>query len=281
MKCIHRQLHELLWFVCLAWVMGAGYSLPASAQPPGNTAQPPTSEQESEDMVRIPAGAYTRFLKDGDASTIVQLPAFDIDRTAVTRGEFLEFVRANPQWSRSKIPRIFADRHYLYDWADDFELGELEADAPVIWVSWFAARAYAQWKGKRLPTWEEWEYAALAPPVGQSEKKLTSIILAWYSKPAPAVLARVRTTFENTYGVWDMHGLIWEWVEDFNGIMIGGDSRNDGALDTGLFCAAGSLNAEDKEDYASFMRFAFRGGLRATQTSKTLGFRCVKDVDDL
>lgn len=278
MKRITTQIHELLWIASIALACVAGFAQHAHAQNHRSAAQHQSNAQESEGMVRIPAGTYTRFLKTDENATTVDLPAFYIDITAVTRGEYLEFVRANPQWSRSQIPRVFADENYLKDWAGDLDLGELSPESPVVWVSWFAASAYAQWKGKRLPTWEEWEYAASAPPIGETEKKLTSIILAWYSKPATHTLPHTRTTFQNTYGVWDMHGLIWEWVYDFNSILTGGDSRSEGALNQGLFCAAGSLNAEDKEDYASFMRFAFREGLRAAQTSKTLGFRCVKDT---
>lgn len=265
-----------------AWIaMVGGWVLAphAEASPQRSAAHNQAKAQGSEDgMTYIPAGTYVRFLKSDDKKPTTEIDAFYIDTTAVTNKEFLAFVRENPNWARSNVPRVFADRNYLKDWAGDFDLGDVSEDSPVVWVSWFAADAYAKWKGKRLPSYEEWEYAGSAPPVGEDPRKLTAIILQWYSRPAPKTLPNIRSTFENTFGVWDMHGLIWEWVHDFNSIITGGDSRSGGELDQGLYCAAGSLNAEDKEDYASFMRFALRDGLRGAQTSKSLGFRCVKDI---
>jgi formylglycine-generating enzyme required for sulfatase activity len=88
----------------------------------------------------------------------------------------------------------------------------------------------------------------------------------------------VESTFKNGFGVYDMHGLVWEWVYDFNSVITGDDSRSSGALNRQLYCAAGSQNAVNKEDYASFMRFAFRESLKANYTVANLGFRCAMDI---
>lgn len=231
-------------------------------------------------MVRIPEGNYQPFLKGEGQPKTIKIHSFLMDEHAVTNLEFLAFVKANPKWARSKVARIFADEGYLSHWSSDFQIGNKAIEnSPATNVSWFAAVAYAQWKGKRLPTLQEWEYAAQAPPVNLKKgQKITSYILDWYSKPTPKVMPQVTSTFKNTYGLYDMHGLIWEWVYDFNSIITGGDSRAAGTLDPNFFCAAGSLNAVNKEDYASFMRFAFRESLKANYTIRALGFRCVKDV---
>ena len=81
----------------------------------------------------------------------------------------------------------------------------------------------------------------------------------------------------NVQGVYDMHGLIWEWVEDFNASIMTGESRADVALDRNLFCGGGSASAADPGDYAAFMRYAFRGSLQAKYTIRNLGFRCAKE----
>lgn len=232
-------------------------------------------------MVRIPAGIYHPFLKANNKTVSVKIHSFYLDAHAVTNAEFLDFVKANPQWARSKVSRLFADENYLKQWAGDFNIGnDRILNSPVTNVSWFAAESYAKWVGKRLPTMEEWEYAANSAPVNAPKgEKLSTMILGWYSRPTPVVLPPVESTFKNGFGVYDMHGLIWEWVYDFNSIITGGDSRSAGALDKQFYCAAGSLNAVNKEDYASFMRFAFRESLKANYTVANLGFRCATDVD--
>ena len=81
----------------------------------------------------------------------------------------------------------------------------------------------------------------------------------------------------NDAGVWDLHGLVWEWVEDFNSSLVTGESRADAALERSLFCGSGALGASAFLDYAAFMRQALRSSLRASYTMRNLGFRCACD----
>jgi hypothetical protein len=64
----------------------------------------------------------------------------------------------------------------------------------------------------------------------------------------------VGTTPANVYGIRDLHGLVWEWVEDFNALMISGDSREQGDPDLLKYCGSGALALEDRENYALAMR---------------------------
>lgn len=271
MKSLPSPARQLLFaLTLLAACCGNTVTPSAAAAPPAVAPQ---------HMVYVPTGTYTRFLKSDDKKPTITIQGFYMDTYAVTNADCLAFVTANPQWRRSQTPSIFADSHYLQHWKDDLDLGSANPNSPVTYVSWFAAKAYAQWAGKRLPNFEEWEYAASArPQQAKNDDATTDIILSWYSRPAKGEPKPVGSTFENTFGLFDMHGLIWEWVYDFNSITTGGDSRSQGNLDQGLFCAAGSLRAEDKTDYAAFMRFAFRESLKATYTSKSLGFRCIQDL---
>lgn len=249
----------------------------APAQPASNSK---IKGSELSRMVKVPAGMYQPFLISSEKTSRVPVKAFYLDVNAVTNAEYLAFVKANPNWARSKVSRVFADANYLKDWKNDFEPGEsVNPDAPVTNVSWYAANAYAQWMGKRLPTMKEWEYAAAARAEKMPKNEsMTQYVLAWYSRPTQEVLPPVRSGYRNTLGLYDMHGLVWEWVYDFNSIITGSDSRTGNNTGAALYCAAGGLNAVNKEDYATFMRFAFRESLKAAYTVKNLGFRCAMDA---
>jgi len=228
-------------------------------------------------LVRIPAGVYKPlFLGENDAKEI-PVAEFSLTDAPVSNAGFLEFVTANPQWQRSKVKRLFADENYLKHWAGDTEPGpQCDAAQPVTWVSWFAAKAYAAWKGGRLPTTAEWEWVAGAGFTGQDGKKEPEFLLAvgrWYSSPAPAKLPAAGSGRANFFGIKDLHGLVWEWTSDFNSAIVTGDARGDTGLERQLFCGAGSIGAKDTSDFPAFMRFGFRSSLKASYTVHNLGFR--------
>ena len=125
---------------------------------------------------------------------------------------------------------------------------------------------------RRLPTLAEWELAA------RSDATTTvARILSWYGRPLRGPLPSVGSTAAQANGVWDLHGLVWEWVNDFNTALVTGESRADAGLDGNLFCGSGALGASSFDDYAAFMRYAFRSSLKAHYTVPNLGFRCAQD----
>lgn len=228
-------------------------------------------------MTVVGPGVLDLFDPPTPAEKTAKVPRFSLDRTPVTNQRFLEFVVSRPEWRRGSVPRLLADEHYLAHWQSPTSLGErADPDAPVVRVSWFAAKAYCEARGARLPTENEWELAAradetskLGDRVGQSRR-----ILAWYGEPAQASLPRVGRGHPNAWGVFDLHFLVWEWVHDFNSRVLG-DGRS---TDQALVCGGGSLDASDRTDYASFMRAAFRASLRGSYATASLGFRCAADT---
>ena len=235
-------------------------------------------------MVLIPAGQYAPLIRSKDEPESVPVPAFWLDARPVTNAQFLDFVRTHPQWRRSAISPLFADTGYLADWAGDLELGaRAPAEAPVVRVSWFAARAFARAQGKRLPTTAEWERAAaagFATPNGATEPGFTAQVLGWFTRPTPETLPAVGAGRANFFGVHDLFGLVWEWVDDFNTAMVTGESRADTGLERDLFCGSGAAGSRDPSDYAGFMRAGYRSSLRANYAVPNLGFRCAADNED-
>ncbi|MHB1079436.1 MAG: SUMF1/EgtB/PvdO family nonheme iron enzyme [Prosthecobacter sp.] len=241
---------------------------------PAETPRPPQG------MVYIPGGDY-KPLYAKEAKSRHTKPFFT-DVTQVTNAEFLSFVKAHPEWRRSQVRRSLADENYLAHWAGDLELGDsAPSNAPVTHVSWFAAKAWCEAQGKRLPTQDEWEFAARADATKQdasTDPAYLQQLLEWYSKPATAALEDVHTGVKNVHGLRGMHGLVWEWVQDFNATLLMGDSRSDGSLERKLFCGAGSLLASDVSNYAAFMRYALRSSLKGTYCVGSLGFRAARSV---
>ena len=224
---------------------------------------------------------FTPVLTPAPGQQHVHVAAFRLDRTPVTNAQFLEFVRAHPQWRRDRIASLFADSEYLSHWAAPDVLGEgVLAEQPVTRVSWFAARAYCTAAGARLPGWYEWELAAAADET-RSDARATPAwrehILDWYAQPAGQPLPVVGSDRANVYGIHDLHGLIWEWVEDFGSLMVSGDSRTQGDPDKLAFCGAGALSAQDRENYPILMRIAYLSAQEARSTGRVLGFRCAED----
>ncbi len=232
--------------------------------------------QPKREMMKVPAGTFISFYSTGSKSDTSRVKAFQMDVTPVTNEQYLEFVKANPEWRKSRVKRVFADASYLHAWASDTVIGaRLIANSPVTNVSWFAVRAYCKWANTELPTIAEWELAASSPPKGKTKEELTQMILAWYSKPNPKQVPAVRSTFKNALGIYDMHGLIWEWTSDFNTVLLSDDDRSAGT-DSRMYCGGGVLNSKDFENYAAYMRYALRSSLKAKSTLQTLGFRTIR-----
>lgn len=231
-------------------------------------------------MLKIEGGSYRPFVgKESDSLTFVN--SFLMDETAVTNAEFLEFLKKNPQWTKSQVLKLFADSTYLHSWKSDYEFpADVSPEAPVTNVSWYAAKAYAQSVGKRLPTVDEWEYAARASEKlkdATENPEFTTKILKLYQQKY-GYKKPVKQHEANAWGIYDLYGTIWEWTEDFNSVMMTGESRKDNTVNETLFCAGASVTSSDLRNYAAFIRFAMRGSMKANYTVNNLGFRCVKDL---
>ena len=172
------------------------------------------------DMMFIPAGEFDMGSNDTDAEADekprhpVYLDAFHIDRYEVTNAQYKVFVDANPQWQKDRISAKYHDGDYLKHWNGNNYPPDKD-NHPVVYVSWYAAMAYAEWNGKRLPTEAEWEKAARGDRYGRD--------YAWGNSLDPhkanygeniGDTTVVGTYNMNGYGLYDMTGNVWEWCLD-------------------------------------------------------------------
>lgn len=258
------------------WLLrpGGTRSSSASTQTQEVTAQEERSENRSQGaghphpagMVYVPGGAFTMGRDDGDDAERpthqVTVKAFFIDTHEVTNEDYEKFVkatnrRAPPTWKRGSFPPG-AERK------------------PVTGVTWDDANDYARWAGKRLPTEEEWEFAARG-----SEGRLYPWGNDWRQDSANAngaaqsmadVAAHNGTS---PFGTYDMVGNAWEWTaSNFKAYPGRGLPGNQPTGD--LRVIRGGCY-ESTKDYATT---TYRAGwpARGASTYDQTGFRCAKDI---
>ena len=177
------------------------------------------------DMVLVPAGEFQMGSSDEKANDSekpvhpVYLDAFYMDKYPVTNAQYKAFLDENPQWRKPQlfknhIPTDYHDGAYLRDWYRT-DHPEGKDDHPVTKVGWYAAMAYAQWVGKRLPTEAEWEKAARGGlerrtyPWGNSVDLSQANYL--YNVGGTTPVGRYPA---NGYGLHDVSGNVWEWCLD-------------------------------------------------------------------
>jgi formylglycine-generating enzyme required for sulfatase activity len=196
-----------------------------------------SKEQENQvpsDIVLIPAGEFQMGSDSGDADErpvhTVFLDAFYIDKFEVTNAQYQKFVEATGY----PVP---SGKGYLYtgDLLESFRPWDDQAfnqpNHPVVNVTWFEAKAYCEWAGKRLPTEAEWEKAACGGlsgkkyPWGDEEPDDTranfadkNVEMSWANRSVDdghAYPAPVGSYQSNGYGLYDMSGNVWEWCADW------------------------------------------------------------------
>lgn len=237
------------------------------------------------EFVRVEGARFESVLPVDVDALHAEVGPFWLQRAPVTNAQFERFVIQHPAWARGSAPALFVDASYLRDWEAPAKAGsKARPEQPVVHVSWFAATAYCEAQGARLPTWHEWEWAAAADERVADARKdpaWRQRMLNWYAETGGHDLRAVAQGKPNMHGLHDLHGLVWEWVEDYGALMVSGDNREQGDPDLTKFCGTGALSMEQKENYAVLMRIAMLSSLEARYTTANLGFRCAKDAPGL
>ena len=191
------------------------------------------------------------------------MPAFAIGRYAVTNEDYARFLAAHPD---AKEPQYWGDRQYN------------QTRQPVVGVSWHDARRFAAWVGGRLPTEAEWEYAARADTtarylVGSTRSDLDRV--AWYHGNSGGTLHSVGQKEPNAWGLYDVLGNVYEWVEDdwhedYEDASDDGSAWLDGPRGARRVLRGGSFDHSGR-----FVRAAYRDRYDPDFRSDYRGFRVV------
>jgi formylglycine-generating enzyme required for sulfatase activity len=269
--------------------------------------------KEREANALNPFGFRDRLYVDEHPAHKVTLPDFRMDKYEVSNSQYLEFVTATKHntplaWTRNgynlsdkflaSLPLALLRRIASSKFNLDMDVPNASQEAllaelkkvqrshdklPVTNVTWFDARDYCHWAGKRLPTEAEWEKAARGPDGYE---------FPWGNNWDPK---RINTMSENTdqpysvvgsnpgdvspYGVYDMAGNVEEWVADWYDAYPGAP-----AIDNKLYgkvqrVARGGMTGAGQYDTLSLtFRTSRRNHWAPDSSWLDLGFRCAKDV---
>ena len=212
----------------------------------------------------------------------VDVDSFFIDETPVTNREFEVFVRetgyktaaekvgAGWNFHKGKYQNVAGLSWKTFASKD-------RDDHPVVLVSWHDAKSFADWAGKRLPTEAEWEFASrggneqLLYPWGDN---FTGKECNWNRKASelPAT-TQVRLFEPNNYGLFDMVGNVWQWIDDDYDAHAYNDETGEKKENVLKVRRGASFNVIQPFR----LRCANRGAYDPEAFSVNIGFRCAKD----
>jgi formylglycine-generating enzyme required for sulfatase activity len=189
-------------------------------------------------LVYIRGGTFTmgspenesgRSSVEGSQTRVTLTDDFWMGETEVTNAQYKRFLEESGYDGSGD-----ADSDYLKHFRGQSDM-PVGSSHPVVWVSWKNAMAFCEWASRKsgmkvtLPTEAQWEYACRANPskttrysFGDSDSSLGDY--AWYDKNSGGKTQPVKTKKPNAWGLYDMHGNVWEWCLDWYSDKLPGGS---------------------------------------------------------
>jgi len=233
----------------------------------------PKSQNTPFEMVLIPEGIFIMGSNDYEHADFypaheVSVDSFYMDIHEVTNRDYMEFCKVTDH----RLPEFWG--------MDIYKSGQDHPDHPVVGISFSDAKAYAAWKGKRLPTEAAWEYAARAAfidkkfPHGEAEDP--DLFLYNVRREAKGPVP-VGSYHPNAYGLYDMAGNVWEWVADWyeRGYCNTSAAKNPNGPEQDSFRV---IRGGGWHSGPFCTRVYFRNGLPPNWCDFAVGFRCVQDI---
>jgi len=236
---------------------------PVAQAEPARAAPTPASV-ETGAMLAIPAGSFIMGSPDSEGGANehpqhrVSVVGFAMDVTEVTVAAYTKCVSARG-CTATYIDNAFCN----YGKRD-------KGNHPINCVDFHQATAFCTWAGKRLPTEEEWEYAARGTdgrtyPWGN---RAPGGNLCWNRLASNEGTCSVGSYAPGAFGLKDMAGNVWEWTSSGYSTDYVTSRASDTRVDRG-----GGWN----DVYPSNIRSAYRFGFALSTSGSNLGFRCARN----
>jgi len=243
------------------------------------------------EMVFVEGGTFRMGSNDDDADDDEQpihpvtLSDFSSGKYEVTNAQFCAFLNEKGNREEGGAEWINLDGSFrnekcrIFKNGNRFEVERGYADHPVIYVSWYGARAFCNWlkektgKNYQLPTEAQWEFAARGGNQSRGYKYAGGDNLGtvgWYGDNSGGGTHQVGQKRANELGIYDMSGNVWEWCQDWYGDYSSSAQRNP----TGPSSGSNRVGRGGSWDYgARDCRVAFRGRSDPENRFSFLGFR--------
>ncbi len=199
-------------------------------------------------MVQLPSGTFMMGSDDMDADTLssekslhpVYINSFEIGKYPITQREWEAIMGNNPSYFKG------------------------DENRPVENINWFDTQEYIQklnqltGKNYRLPSEAEWEYACKAGMQYQYSGSDDVHLVAWHEENSNGTTHPVGQKQANAWGLYDMSGNVWEWVQDWFHENYNGAPTDGRAWETDMTHEARVLRGGSWIDFASYTRAAYR-----------------------